>query len=214
MSTKGYGKAIYLQLDDGNVALYAHLNNFTKEIDDIVKSLQKKYNKYSLYYTFEPNEFRFEKGEVIGYAGDTGTISGPHIHYELRDSLGKPYNPLHEYKIIDNKTPIVNEIAFIPLDFETTINELSRTQTYNFAKKSTNIYELQDTIAVNGKFGLGINVIDKVNQQPFTYGIYKIELYIDDEKKYEVAYDIYDYKDAKYIYNERDYQLKMEFHTL
>ena len=37
---------------------------------------------------------------------------------------------------------------------------------------------------------------------------YLIELYIDDNKQYEVSYDIYDYKDAKYIYNERDYQLK------
>ena len=210
VSTKGYGKAIYLQLDDGNVALYAHLNNFTKEIDDIVRTLQKKHDKYSLYYTFDPNEFRVAKGDVIGYAGDTGTISGPHIHYELRDSLGKPFNPLYEYKINDSKSPVVNQIAFIPLDFNTTINELSKTQIFNFNRKTSNVYELNDTIAVNGKFGLGINVIDKVNSQPFSYGVYKIELYIDDEKAYEVSYDIYDYKDAKYIYHERDYQLKME----
>ena len=210
ISTKGYGKALYLQLDDGNVALYAHLNNFTEEIDKIVSALQKKNNKYSLYYTFEPDEFRVKKGDVIGYAGDTGTISGPHIHYELRDSLGKPFNPLYEYKITDNKSPIVNQIAFIPLDFNTTINELSRTQTFDFNRKTSNIYELKDTIAVNGKFGLGINVIDKVNKQPFSYGVYKIELYIDEQKAYEVSYDIYDYKDAKYIYDERDYQLKID----
>ena len=210
VSTKGYGKALYLQLDDGNVALYAHLNNFTKEIDDIVKSLQKKHDKYSLYYTFDPDEFRVKKGDVIGYSGDTGTISGPHIHYELRDSLGKPFNPLYEYEIIDNKSPIVNQIAFIPLDFETKINELSKTQTFEFKRITSNIYELKDTIAVDGKFGLGINVIDKVNSQPFSYGVYKIELYIDEQKSYEVSYDIYDYKDAQYIYHERDYQLKVE----
>ena len=46
ISTKGYGKAIYFQLDDGNIALYAHLSNFTREIDDIIRSLQKKHNKY------------------------------------------------------------------------------------------------------------------------------------------------------------------------
>ena len=142
--------------------------------------LQTTCNKYSLYYTFEPNEFRFKKGDIIGYAGDTGTISGPHIHYELRDSLGKPFNPLYEYKITDNKSPIVNQIAFIPLEFATTINELNRTQTFNFDRKSSNIYQLNDTVAVDGKFGLGINVIDKVNQQPFSYGVYKIELYFDE----------------------------------
>ena len=186
------------------------MSNFTKEIDTIVKALQNKHNKYSLYYTFEPEEFRFKKGDVIGYSGDTGTISGPHIHYELRDSLGRPYNPLYEYNIIDSKSPVVNQIAFIPLDFKTTINELSRTQTFNFNRSTSNIYELKDTIAVNGKFGLGINVIDKVNQQPFSYGIHKIELYIDDKKTYEVSYDIYNYSDKRYIYNERDYQLKID----
>ena len=48
ISTNKYGKALYFQLDDGNVALYAHLSNFTKEIDDIIRSLQKRNNKYAL----------------------------------------------------------------------------------------------------------------------------------------------------------------------
>lgn len=210
VNTNKYGKAIYFQLDDGNVALYAHLNNFTKEIDNIVRSLQEKNNKYSLHYVFEPNEFRFNKGETIGYAGDTGSLSGPHLHYELRDSTGRPFNPLYEYNIIDNRSPVANNIAFIPLEFDGTINGMQKPQIFNFSRLSANIYELTDTIAVNGKFGLAIDVLDKVDKQPFSYGIYKIELYLDDNKVYEVSYDTYDYYDAKYIYNERDYQLKID----
>ena len=67
---------------------------------------------------------------------------------------------------------------------------------------SSNIYHLNDTIAVHGKFGLAIDVLDKVDKQPFSYGIYKVELYIDENKIYEVAYDTYDYYDAKYIFSE------------
>ena len=210
VNTNKYGKALYLQLDDGNVALYAHLNNFTKEIDDIVRNLQKKNNKYSLHYIFEPNEFRFSKGDIIGYAGDTGSLSGPHLHYELRDSTGKPFNPLHEYNITDNKSPLANNIAFIPREFNGNINGLNKPQVFNLSRLSSNIYELTDTIAIDGKFGLAIDVIDKVDSQPFSYGVYKLELYVDDNKTYEVSYDIYNYYDAKYIYNERDYQLKID----
>ena len=210
VSTKGYGKAIYYQLDDGNVAVYAHLNNFTDEVDEIVQSLQKKYEKYSLLYNFGPNEFRFKKGEVIGYAGDTGTISGPHLHYELRDSSGLPFNALHEYNITDNKSPIAKNIAFIPLSYSTSINGLQKPQVFSLKKMTSNIYELTDTVAINNKFGLAIHAVDKIDMQPFSYGIYKIELYIDDDKTYEVSYDVYDYQDARYIYNERDYQLKVD----
>ena len=210
ISTKGYGKALYLQLDDGNTALYAHISYFTKEIDDIISSLQKKYNKYSLNYIFEPYEFKVQKGDVIGYSGDTGTISGPHLHYELRDSLNRPFNPLYEYNIIDNKSPIAKELAFIPLENLSSINGLNRSEIFNLSKLTSNIYQLADTIAVNGKFGLAIHVSDKIDNQPFNYGIYKIELLIDNEKIYEVSYDVYDYNDAKYIYDERDYQLKID----
>ena len=39
-----YGKAIYLQLHDGNIVLYSHLNDFNNEIDQLVKTLYEKYN--------------------------------------------------------------------------------------------------------------------------------------------------------------------------
>ena len=52
---------------------------------------------------------------------------------------------------------------------------------------------------------LNINKVVK-----YDYEMYKIELYIDEQKTYEVSYDIYNYIDAKYIYDERDYQLKID----
>ena len=107
-------------------------------------------------------------------------------------------------------SPIANNIAFIPQDFSTTINGLSRPTIFKFSRLSSNIYELKDTVSINGKFGLAIDVLDKIDSQPFNYGVYKIEMYIDDDKSYEVSYDIYNYQDDKYIYNERDYQLKQE----
>lgn len=37
----------------------------------------------------------FARGQVIAYTGDTGTTTGPHLHYTLRNREGEYVNPQH-----------------------------------------------------------------------------------------------------------------------
>lgn len=37
----------------------------------------------------------FSRGQVIAYTGDTGTTTGPHLHYTLRNREGQYVNPQH-----------------------------------------------------------------------------------------------------------------------
>ena len=52
ISSDGYGKAIYLKLNDGNTALYAHLDKFNDSIENLSKKLQiqKKENFIDIYF--------------------------------------------------------------------------------------------------------------------------------------------------------------------
>jgi murein DD-endopeptidase MepM/ murein hydrolase activator NlpD len=67
----GYGKEIEIDHGYGYVTKYAHLDNFT------VRKGQ-----------------RVKRGEVIGYVGNTGASTAPHLHYEVIKD-GKKVNPMN-----------------------------------------------------------------------------------------------------------------------
>jgi murein DD-endopeptidase MepM/ murein hydrolase activator NlpD len=63
---KGYGKTVVIQ-HGGNIStLYAHMSNYARGVKKNVKVRQ---------------------GQLIGYVGQTGWATGPHLHYEFRVNL-------------------------------------------------------------------------------------------------------------------------------
>ncbi|AWB09582.1 peptidase M23 family [Thermodesulfobium acidiphilum] len=66
----GYGKAIIIDHGGGVSTLYAHASRLIAYVGENVR-----------------------QGQVIGYVGDTGYATGPHLHFEIRIN-GKPVNPL------------------------------------------------------------------------------------------------------------------------
>lgn len=70
-----YGKHIEIRHPEaGYTTLYAHLS----EIPD----------------TIAPGA-RVDRGEVIGYSGNTGRSTGPHLHYEVHDRRERTLDPMH-----------------------------------------------------------------------------------------------------------------------
>ncbi|MDQ1264413.1 MAG: hypothetical protein QG559_1414 [Campylobacterota bacterium] len=57
----GYGNLVVLQHNYGFKTYYGHLNKITIQAGKFLK-----------------------KGDLIGYSGNTGLVSGPHLHYEVR----------------------------------------------------------------------------------------------------------------------------------
>ncbi|MGE0772911.1 MAG: M23 family metallopeptidase [Cyclobacteriaceae bacterium] len=73
VSFSGYGKVIEIDHGFGYRTRYAHMHGFA------VKKGQK-----------------VKRGELIGYVGDTGLSTAPHLHYEVFIN-GKTVNPVHYF---------------------------------------------------------------------------------------------------------------------
>ncbi len=72
-SRRGYGNEILIDHGFGYVSLYAHLNAFNVKKGQHVK-----------------------RGDVIGYVGNTGLSTGPHLHYGVM-LRGKYVNPVNYF---------------------------------------------------------------------------------------------------------------------
>ena len=68
----GYGNCVIIQHGQGYETLYGHMSNFAKGIK---------------------TGSRVSQGQVIGYVGQTGLASGPHLHYEFHVN-GTVRNPV------------------------------------------------------------------------------------------------------------------------
>ncbi len=225
ISSDGYGKAIYLKLIDGNTVLYAHLDKFSDSIEKIVENIQIEQNNSFVDKYFKENKYIVHKGDIIGFCGDTGSLSGPHLHFEIRDKNNNPINPLTlYYSLEDTLKPIAESLAFIPLNKNCFINGKQDYQIINLEPlkydgiSTVYKYFIQDTISIIGNFGIAINTYDKINNSPFKFGIYEIEMLIDNKQKYKINFDKYSFNEDPLIYKEIDFNLHTElsenFHRL
>jgi murein DD-endopeptidase MepM/ murein hydrolase activator NlpD len=71
-SNGGYGNYIEIEHEEKLSTLYGHLSSFAPSIAPGVQ---------------------VQRGDLIGFVGNTGRSTGPHLHFELR-SNGKPTNPV------------------------------------------------------------------------------------------------------------------------
>ena len=69
MGPKGYGKLVLIRHGNGYITAYAHADRLTVEKGE-----------------------RVDQGQIIGYAGETGGVAAPQLHFEIRRE-GKPLDP-------------------------------------------------------------------------------------------------------------------------
>ena len=184
----GYGKVIYIDHPNGYTSVYAHLRNFSPELNKYIKSELYKSKTNSIKKFPKKNELTIRKGSVIGYSGNTGRSFGPHLHFEVRETKNQnALNPLmFNYEYIDKERPIIRGLYIINED-KSLVRKLPARKKISKINDSTYI---SDLIEYNGKIGVGLDIYDIQYKNLYNQnGIYKIELFIDSILSYSYKMD-------------------------
>lgn len=186
VSSSGYGLAIYVDHVTGQTSVYGHLNNFAPAIAEYVKSKQYEQERFNIDIKLDKSLFPVKKGDLIAYSGNTGSSFGPHVHFEIRNTLDqKALDPLAYYQkdIKDKQPPLIKSIAVYPIDNKGVVDNSNNPTYQNIIRSKKGEYlPLAKSINAWGTIGVGVSAIDKMDGTSNIYGVKKVNLYCDGHK--------------------------------
>lgn len=216
VSPGGFGKALYLRHPSGFSTVYGHLDKFTPEIEEYVKSQQ--YEKESFLVTLFPSREKFpvREGQLIAYSGNSGSSGGPHLHFEIRKSENElPVNPLlYNLGITDNLPPVIEKLAIVPASRNTFIN--NRKSSIKIPVSGSNgkyFLPAEKEIMVSGNAGFELKVHDMLNGSFNKCAAYSIELKIDSAVVFKYVMDEFSFNESRYVNSHIDYETLMRDNT-
>jgi Peptidase family M23 len=202
VSESGFGNALYLQHANGYETVYAHLYSFEKKIADTVLAVQYNKKKFEV-ELFPANDFfRFKRGDTIGYSGNTGGSAGPHLHFEIRDSIkDKPINPLlFGLNVTDTIAPVIKNLFVY--------NAQHQYPPQRFAVKSLDNknYFIDEVVEAASSFYLGFAADDFAVTDSNNLGNYEAMLVAGDDTVYRYTFNSFAFDETKYVNSHIDFE--------
>ena len=199
----GYGLALYVMHDNGYMTVYGHLDRFPASVHKRVREYQYGNETFAVDISFAPDELRVSRGEVLAYAGNTGYSFGPHLHFEVRDSTGEElYDPMLFFgdRLKDTRKPVATEVAVYPLDGYGVADGSSASKVLALRNGT-----LADTLSVWGRVGFGIKALDYMDGTSNKYGVYRVELLVDDSLRFDSRMEQFSFGETRLINAWADY---------
>jgi hypothetical protein len=209
VSPSGYGNVMYITHPDGNTSLYAHLDKFKGPVADYVLKEQYKQKSASVDLYFSPDQFKVRRGDTVAISGNSGSSSGPHLHFDIRDPNNFALNPLKVEgfpEIVDQLPPSVEKVALKTLDINSRINDkFGRFEFY--VQRVGNDFTFSSPILASGNIGIEILAKDKLSPgSPFYGGVNYIEMRVDDQLVFNQSIEKINIAETRGIYTLMDFK--------
>ncbi len=211
VSPTGFGKAVYVRHPSGYSSVYGHLRSFRPDIEEYVKVRQYEQKSFSVSLFPQRDQFRVARGEVIAWSGNTGGSSGPHLHFEIRESSSEDaVNPLmFDLGVSDRVRPVIDKIILYPLSRSSSVNNSRSSKTLR-AVSLNGSYGVApgDIPVIYGETGIGIKCWDSFDNSTNRCGVYTIGMTVDGLKVYGFTADRFAFSESRYINSHIDYAAK------
>lgn len=206
----GYGKAIYIDHPNGYTTVYGHLQSYSGKIAEWIHNYQYRNQTFEFDYVFEKPMLLVKQGDLIGLSGNSGGSSGPHVHFEIRNTKSeKILNPaLFGIIPFDTLSPFIKNIFIykfttdgLILKHRLKINNTQVTVTekpHYFIYK--NLLELDADI-----YGFGVETYDYIHNQEDEKGVYSYQLNWQTKSVFKHTLNQFAFDESKYINVHIDY---------
>ncbi len=206
VSLWGYGKALYIAHPNGHTSVYAHLQKFSPEIEAYIKKIQYEKRSYEVEVFPDFGELSVKKEDLIAYTGNTGSSSGPHLHFEIRNSISeKPTNPLFfGLQVRDATSPTLLELYGYPLSEDALLNQSQNKVQLNFRRQADGTY-LADKVYASGTIGFGVVTFDRQDLAANKNGVFSVKQTVNGKVYTDFDFSAFSFKETRYINTLIDY---------
>lgn len=211
VSPVGFGNALYIDHPNGFTSVYAHLKGYNDTITDYLRSNQYKIKSFEVdLFPNNNNDYIYvKKGQLVGYAGNSGASGGAHLHFELRNTKTEHIiNPLlFGFGIEDPYAPIIDFIKIYPENDQSFIGASGEAVRFNLKKSGKGEYSptSEDTIPVWGKISIGAQAFDFNQNQNDRNGFYSMKMYCDKVEFFTMVCDSFSFAESRFVNATIDY---------
>ncbi len=207
VSLWGYGKALYIAHPNGFTSVYGHLQKFAPAIEAYIKKIQYEKQSYEVEVFPDYGELRVAKGDVIAFSGNTGGSAGPHLHFEIRNSITEhPTNPLlYGLDVRDATSPTLLDAYAYPLGEDAQVNQSNAKVKLHYTRQPDGSYLAEEVHAL-GTIGFGIECYDRQDLAANHNGVYAIRQEVNGTPYSEFNFEEFSFPESRYINTLIDYE--------
>jgi len=211
ISPVGFGNALYIDHPNGFTSVFGHLYKYNDTI--ALYALHNQYKRKSfevdLFPAHDHDTIWVKRGQVIGFAGNSGSSSGAHLHFELRNTeTERVINPLlFGFTCKDKYPPYVDFIKVYPIGKNSYAKGFNQPRRLGVSKAQSGEYGLikGDTLDVWGNIGFGVQAFDYQYSSSDRNGWYNVKMYLDKALFFSMQLDSFAFNETRFINASLDY---------